>query len=312
MIPIDIITGFLGAGKTTFLKNILLKGVFAEEKVVLIENEYGQVNMDARFLEGVGIPIYEITKGCLCCSLKTDFITTLKEILESVKPDRILVEPSGIFVTESFKEMLQDSSLREDYRINSITSVLDVTLFDGRFLPYEGFLSNGVRHAGQILLSKCDLADDGMLQNARAFINRHNSHAAVYDSAAVLAEEGQCRALFARGGKADPNTCACGCSGGHGHSHDHSSHDPFVTVSLDLDGSLGEKEFETWMEGVASGAFGDIIRMKGYIRIQGKTHEIQYQHNRYTCVPKQDAVERHQVVAIGKHIRREWLAGIDG
>ena len=173
MIKLDVISGFLGAGKTTFIKQLISEKVFESERIVILENEYGEVNIDSKFLGQSKIPIYEITKGCICCSLKNDFVTTLNEII-SLKPDRIIIEPSGIFMFETLTELLKSEQLKDSYRLNSVTSIVDVMLFTGEFIPMQGLIGNQIKHANIVLLSKTSSLNSINKENVVKFIKEYN------------------------------------------------------------------------------------------------------------------------------------------
>ena len=121
MIKIDVISGFLGAGKTTLIKK-LFKSAFANEKVVLIENEFGEIGIDGGFLEAAGIEVREINSGCICCSLQGDFEESLKMVVETYHPDRIVIEPSGV---GKLSDVLKAIEKVEDLQVNSACTVVD-------------------------------------------------------------------------------------------------------------------------------------------------------------------------------------------
>ena len=122
MTKIDIISGFLGAGKTTFIKK-MLEEVFSGEKVVLVENEYGEVGIDGGFLKDSGIEIKELNSGCICCSLVGDFNRSLNEVIETYHPDRILIEPSGVGKLSDVMSSVKDMEKNHDVKLNALVTV---------------------------------------------------------------------------------------------------------------------------------------------------------------------------------------------
>jgi len=126
MTKIDIISGFLGAGKTTFIKK-MIDEAFTGEKIVLIENEFGEVGIDGGFLKDAGIQITEMNSGCICCSLVGDFGKNLNEVITKYHPDRILIEPSGVGKLSDVIKAVQDVQSEIDAKLNSFTTVVDVT-----------------------------------------------------------------------------------------------------------------------------------------------------------------------------------------
>ena len=178
MTKIDIISGFLGAGKTTLIKKLLgeaLKG----QKVVLIENEFGEIGIDGGFLKDAGIEIKEMNSGCICCSLVGDFATALHEVIDKYQPDRIIIEPSGVGklsdVVGAVKNVLSD-----DIVLNSATTVVDVTKCKMYLRNFGEFFKNQVESAGTVILSRTDLpkATDEKVKEALGLLKALNEKAA--------------------------------------------------------------------------------------------------------------------------------------
>ena len=157
MTKIDIISGFLGAGKTTFIKK-MLKEVFSGEQVVLIENEFGEIGIDGGFLKEAGIEIREMNSGCICCSLVGDFGKSLKEVVDTYHPDRILIEPSGVGKLSDVIKAVQDVQDEIEAELNSFTTVVDVTKCKLYKKNFGEFFSNQIEYAGAIILSRTDKA----------------------------------------------------------------------------------------------------------------------------------------------------------
>ncbi len=154
MIKVDIVSGFLGAGKTTLIKLLAKALNESGERVVIIENEFGEIGIDGKMLEIEGLEVFEITQGCLCCSVKWNFVETLAMIAREIKPDRILIEPSGIFIPVDVLEVFKISEIKEVMKINSLVNVLDSLHYLKQRLKYRSFFENQIRYAEQIILSK--------------------------------------------------------------------------------------------------------------------------------------------------------------
>ena len=157
MTKIDIISGFLGAGKTTLIKK-LLSEAFAGEQVVLIENEFGEIGIDGGFLKESGIEIREMNSGCICCSLVGDFGKSLREVVDTYHPDRILIEPSGVGKLSDVIKAVQDVQSEIDAKLNSFTTVVDVTKCRIYRKNFGEFFSNQIEYAGAVILSRTDKA----------------------------------------------------------------------------------------------------------------------------------------------------------
>lgn len=175
MTKIDIISGFLGAGKTTLIKK-LLSEVFAGEKVVLIENEFGEIGIDGGFLKEAGIEIREMNSGCICCSLVGDFGTSLKEVITTYAPDRILIEPSGV---GKLSDVIKAVEGVEGITLNSYTTVVDVNKCKMYLNNFGEFYSNQVEAAGAIILSRTDVAKEGKVEETVKMLRQMNEKAAI-------------------------------------------------------------------------------------------------------------------------------------
>ena len=175
---IDIISGFLGAGKTTLIKK-LLKEAYADEQVVLIENEFGEIGIDGGFLKEAGIQIREMNSGCICCSLVGDFGTSLKEVVDKYHPDRILIEPSGVGKLSDVIKAVQGVQGDVDIVLNSYTTVVDAKKCKMYMRNFGEFFNNQVKYAGAIIMSRTDIIDEKKAQQAMELLRGINAKAAI-------------------------------------------------------------------------------------------------------------------------------------
>lgn len=178
MTKIDIISGFLGAGKTTFIKKMLTEA-FAGEQVVLIENEFGEIGIDGGFLKESGIEIREMNSGCICCSLVGDFGKSLKEVVEKYHPDRILIEPSGVGKLSDVIKAVRDVQDEIDAKLNSFTTVVDVTKCRIYSKNFGEFFSNQIEYAGAVILSRTDKAKPAKVEESMEILRSLNAKAPV-------------------------------------------------------------------------------------------------------------------------------------
>ena len=176
MTKIDIISGFLGAGKTTLIKK-LLSEAFAGEQVVLIENEFGEIGIDGGFLKESGIEIREMNSGCICCSLVGDFGKSLREVVDTYHPDRILIEPSGVGKLSDVIKAVQDVQEEIDAKLNSFTTVVDVTKCRIYRKNFGEFFSNQIEYAGAVILSRTDKAKPEKVEESVALLRELNDKA---------------------------------------------------------------------------------------------------------------------------------------
>ena len=239
MTKIDIISGFLGAGKTTLIKK-LLSEAFTGEQVVLIENEFGEIGIDGGFLKESGIEIREMNSGCICCSLVGDFGKSLREVVDTYHPDRILIEPSGVGKLSDVIKAVQDVQDEIDAELNSFTTVVDVTKCRIYRKNFGEFFSNQIEYAGAVILSRTDKAKTEKVEEAVALLRELNDKAPfittpiaqlpgkkileTMESSKSLEEELLAEVICPEcGGHHDHGEC-CGHDHhheGHDHHHDH-------------------------------------------------------------------------------------------
>jgi len=178
MTKIDIVSGFLGAGKTTLIKK-LLKEVLAGTKVVLIENEFGEIGVDGGFLKDAGIEIKEMNSGCICCSLVGDFGTSLQEVLTTYEPERILIEPSGVGKLSDVMKAVQGVKTEEEVQLNSAVAVVDASKCRMYIKNFGEFFVNQIEHAGTIILSRTDKMSEEKVKKCVEMIREHNAKASI-------------------------------------------------------------------------------------------------------------------------------------
>ena len=177
MTKIDIFSGFLGAGKTTLIKK-LIKDAYNGEKLVLIENEFGEIGIDGGFMKEAGIEITEMNSGCICCSLVGDFSEALKEVLAKFNPDRILIEPSGVGKLSDVIRAVADVNVG-DAVLNSFTTVADVNKCKMYMKNFGEFFNDQIEHASTIVLSHTQSASDEKIKACVELLRKHNSNAVI-------------------------------------------------------------------------------------------------------------------------------------
>lgn len=177
MIKIDVFSGFLGAGKTTLIKK-LIKEAYAGEKLVLIENEFGEIGVDGGFMKEAGITVNELNSGCICCSLVGDFAEALKKVADELKPDRILIEPSGVGKLSDIVRAVERANLA-DAKINSLTAVVDANKCKIYMKNFGEFFNDQIESAACIVFSHADVASSEKLVTAEKLVREHNQGATI-------------------------------------------------------------------------------------------------------------------------------------
>ncbi|MCM1101545.1 MAG: GTP-binding protein [Clostridium sp.] len=178
MTKIDVVSGFLGAGKTTLIKK-LLKEALDGSKTVLIENEFGEIGIDGGFLKDAGIEIKEMNSGCICCSLVGDFGTSLKEVIDTYAPERVLIEPSGVGKLSDVLRAVENVAADLDVQVNSAVAVVDASKCKMYIKNFGEFFINQIAYAGTIILSRTDKVSQEKLNTAVELIREHNDKATI-------------------------------------------------------------------------------------------------------------------------------------
>ena len=296
MVKIDIISGFLGAGKTTLIKKLLKDG-FQGEQVVLIENEFGEIGIDGGFLKEAGIQIREMNSGCICCSLVGDFGTSLKEVVTKYDPDRILIEPSGVGKLSDVIKAVQGVQDEVDIKLNSYTTVVDAKKCKMYMKNFGEFFDNQIQYAGAIIMSRTDIASEKKVQESLELLRSLNKDAAiittpienldgkklveVMEHPVSLEQE-----MLEEEHEHHHHDGECGC--GHDHEHEHHHHDGECGCGHDHHHHHADEVFTSWgretikkytREGLEkilealseSDKYGIILRAKGMLPAEDGT-----------------------------------------
>ena len=298
MTKIDIFSGFLGAGKTTLIKK-LIKEAYAGEKLVLIENEFGEIGIDGGFLADAGINITEMNSGCICCSLVGDFSKALVKVLEEYTPDRVIIEPSGVGKLSDVIKAVENAGVGA--QLNCFTTVADVNKCKMYMKNFGEFYNDQIKHASAIVLSHTQSAKDEKIAECVELLRQHNESAAIVttpwdslDGKDILAamehrdtledaikhlEEEQHHHHEHHHHDHDEH-CDCGCHEHEHHHHDHDEHcdcgchdhhhhhadDVFTSVGAETTKKFGREELEEILESFDEGGdFGMILRAKGIV-----------------------------------------------
>ncbi len=239
MTKIDIISGFLGAGKTTLIKK-LLNEAYKGEKLVLIENEFGEIGIDGGFLKDAGVEITEMNSGCICCSLVGDFGTALKQVLADYTPDRVIIEPSGVGKLSDVIAAVERVQNEVELELNSFVTVVDATKAKIYMKNFGEFFNNQVEHASAIILSRTQSCDEKKLGGAVKLLREKNEKAAILTTPWDQLTGEQIIAAMAGGHSLAEELrhevehhhhdehCDCGCHDHdhhHEHEHEHHHHD---------------------------------------------------------------------------------------
>ena len=325
MVKIDIISGFLGAGKTTLIKK-LLKEAFEGEQVVLIENEFGEIGIDGGFLKDAGIEIREMNSGCICCSLVGDFGASLKEVVEKYHPDRILIEPSGVGKLSDVIKAVQGVEEDVDIQLNSYTTVVDAKKCKMYMRNFGEFFDNQVQYAGAIIMSRTDIVDEKKAMESMELLRSINEKAAiittpiekldgkkileVMEHPVSLADE-----LLKEDHEHDhhhDHDEECGCGHHHDHYHHHAD-EVFTSWGRETIKKFTREGLEKMLESLsASEEYGVILRAKGMLPAEDGTWIY------FDMVPEETEIREGspeytgRLCVIGSKLNEEKLAKLFG
>ena len=299
MAKIDIISGFLGAGKTTLIKKLIAEA-FTGEKLVLIENEFGEIGIDGGFLKEAGIQITEMNSGCICCSLVGDFGAALKEVLEKYSPDRVIIEPSGVGKLSDVIKAVQN--IGEGVEINSTAVVVDAQKCKMYMKNYGEFYNNQIEYAGTVILSRTQKVSDDKLDTCVKMIREKNDAASIITTpwddingknileAMEKVNSLEKELMEEHEHHHHDGGCCCGHHHDHdehhhdhdehehhhdgecgcGHHHDHEGHhhadDVFTSWGVETAHKFTEEELKDILNKLAKGdGYGEVLRAKGIV-----------------------------------------------
>lgn len=327
MTQIDIISGFLGAGKTTFIQKLLqeaLKG----ENVVLIENEFGEIGIDSGFLKNSGIEIREMNQGCICCSLVGDFETSLKEVIEKYQPDRILIEPSGVGKLSDILSAVKTVSANLPVHLDGAVTVVDASKAKLYNKNFGEFFDDQIRFATTVVLSRTDTAKEEKVEEAVAIVRKVNPKANLITTPIQALSGGKLLEIIGHeenleealleevrekaahhhdhhhhhhgegehehghhhdGEEHTHHHCSCG--------HDHDADEVFDSIGLEIFKKVSRDKLEEILEEMAEGSsYGGIVRAKGMLQLEdGKWIQ-------FDMVPEQVEIRDGSPESIGKFV----------
>ena len=278
MTKIDIISGFLGAGKTTLIKKLLSEALKGEQ-VVLIENEFGEIGIDGGFLKESGIEIREMNSGCICCSLVGDFGTSLKEVINTYHPDRIVIEPSGVGKLSDVIKAVKGVDVDCEISLNSYTTVVDVNKCKMYMRNFGEFFENQLQYARTIILSRTDTpkATEEKVAKAVELIRGVNKEAVIITTPIEKLDGAQVLAAMEKGREEEEEICpVCGhhhehdhcCDHDHEHEHHHHHHadEIFTSWGKETPNKYTEEEMNKILSSLADEEkYGIVLRSKGIV-----------------------------------------------
>lgn len=291
MTKVDIISGFLGAGKTTFIKK-LLSDVWAGEKLVLIENEFGEIGIDGGFLKDAGIEITEMNSGCICCTLVGDFSKALVKVLDEYHPDRVIIEPSGVGKLSDVARAIEAVEKDADIEIDGRITVVDGKKAKMYMKNFGEFFKDQVEHASTIVVSRTQMMTDEKVEECVHTLREENAEATIISTpwdelgreaiSHALTKGAEIESLFEEHGDHDhcdhdhhdhdhdhcdhDHDCCCGHD--HDHHHHHHADDVFTSWGKETVHKYTEEELDYLLKALSeTTSYGTILRSKGIIQM---------------------------------------------
>lgn len=283
MTKVDIISGFLGAGKTTFIK-LLIENVFAGEKLVLIENEFGEIGIDGGFLKDAGIEITEMNSGCICCTLVGDFSKALRKVIEEYHPDRVLIEPSGVGKLSDVSKAIEHVKKEADIEIEGRITIVDGKKAKMYLKNFGEFFKNQVAYANTIVVSRTQMMEDHSIEECVKMLREENKGASIISTSwdklskeaieHALSPDTQLEGIF------EEEKCpvcshehhhegACGCGHEHHHHHHHHADEIFTSWGQETAHKYTEGELDFLLKALSeTEGYGTILRAKGIVEME--------------------------------------------
>ena len=283
MTKVDIISGFLGAGKTTFIK-LLIENVFAGEKLVLIENEFGEIGIDGGFLKDAGIEITEMNSGCICCTLVGDFSKALRKVIEEYHPDRVLIEPSGVGKLSDVSKAIEHVKKEADIEIEGRIKIVDGKKAKMYLKNFGEFFKDQVAYANTIVVSRTQMMEDHSIEECVKMLREENKEASIISTSwdklskeaieHALSPDTQLEGIF------EEEKCpvcdhehhhegACGCGHEHHHHHHHHADEIFTSWGQETAHKYTEEELDFLLKALSeTEGYGTILRAKGIVEME--------------------------------------------
>lgn len=299
MTKVDIISGFLGAGKTTFIKELISK-VYSGEKMVLIENEFGEIGVDSRFMQDAGIEVTEMNSGCICCTLVGDFARALKQVVDTYHPDRIIIEPSGVGKLSDVAKAVSDMQKEAQIEVDSLITVVDGKKAKMYMKNFGEFFDNQIEYANTIVLSRTQMMDEAKLKECIELLREKNEEAAIVTTEWDKLSGDMIKAALEQGHDLKKEMmelishmhhehhdhehhhdhgpdCTCGCHDhdheehhhDHEHEHHHHADEVFTSWGIETVHKFSRAELEDLLKLLSmTQDFGTVLRAKGIVQTE--------------------------------------------
>ncbi len=299
MVKVDIISGFLGSGKTTLIKKLLYS--FNNERVVIIENEFGKIGIDGDIIKKDGFEVIELQNGCICCSIKLNFKDTILSIIKELNPDRIIIEPTGIGLLSEIIAMLNDSKIKESCVINSLITVVDSVNYFDYIDNFGDFFEDQILNASMLIISKSQFIDDNTLNDIISSLKKLNKRAYIVSENWEDLSSKDIINLLNGNVLSDLNYL---------HKKEiNETMKGITSISIEPSNTYNVAELEYIFENLNSEKFGKVIRGKGFLNSNNKLLEFNYINGHYT-INESKIKTNPKLCIIGTNLKKDKLINI--
>lgn len=297
MIKIDVVSGFLGSGKTTLIKSLLK--AYENEKVVLIENEFGDIGIDGDIIEREGFQVFEISSGCICCIMKKDFLMVLGRIIKEFDPDRIIVEPTGISILSEIIDILNDPEVSEKCSINSLITVIDSINYLQQCDAFGEFFEDQITNAETLILSKSQFIQQEKVEEITESLKILNEEAKIITSNWSDLSSNEIKELVKQNIRVDfkelfrAEIIPC-------------KENKFKAVGIETSKKFTKEELEEILKELSNPTYGEVLRGKGFLKGIDSFLEFSYTNGQYIIDENKQRCSG-KLCLIGQNLNEELL-----
>lgn len=297
MIKVDVVSGFLGSGKTTLIKKLLKE--YENEKVILIENEFGEIGIDGDIIEREGFEVFEISSGCICCIMKKDFVDVLKRVIVEFNPERIVIEPTGLSILSEIIEVLNSEDLKKACSINSLITVIDAVNYLEQSEAFGEFFEDQIVNAEKLILSKTQMVDENTLKETIKSLKDFNPGAEIIVSPWKNLNSSELKELLSENFKGefkdlfytDFKPC---------------SENQFQTMGIETTYRFTDDELNEILNKLKDEEYGEVLRAKGFLKGRGGYFEFSYTNGQYLLEEKLSKASG-KLCVIGRNLEKEKI-----
>jgi G3E family GTPase len=310
-IKLDVVSGFLGAGKTTFIQK-LVQDIYDKENIVVLENEFGKISLDGATLARQGIAVESICAGCICCTGAGELLQNVNSIVDKYHPERIVIEPTGVALLSDIRELLAEPCIADRCEVDYLITIVDAKNFDHRMMISKDFFENQIRNSKVIFLSKTDtLATDRIDEIAQQVTETHPGCTVIAQPWQVISAD-RLKALISRNPEELPHKQHPHIEN-HTHSEHHHNHaGGFESFTYEADTPADHDKVNEFLKNASKGSYGEIHRMKGVFQ-DSKTGWFcfEYVPGEFQMIPITQEMPRDskklQVCVIGTKLKKDLL-----